>query len=93
MGDHGFVEDRDRALLGLCIGSNVIACGPIGAIDSFRKERIQRKSEQGVELMLITIFEENRYFLVDLSVDIDSNLPKLDRLGIRRARFGLNLSL
>jgi hypothetical protein len=43
LGDRSFVEDRDRALLGLCIGSNVIACGPISAIDSFREEMIQRK--------------------------------------------------
>jgi len=42
--------------------------------------------------MLMTIFEENRYFLVDLPVHIDSDLPKLDRLGIRRASFGVNLS-
>jgi len=41
LGNHSFVEDLHCALRGLCIGSNVIACGPMSAIDSFAEEIIQ----------------------------------------------------
>ena len=43
--------------------------------------------------MLMTVFEEDHDFLIDFPVHINSNLPKLDRMGIPGARPGLNLSL